>query len=61
IAKPFYNSISHSDTLLSKNFYGSKLQVATFDKWIFPAERNLPINKYKHLLKPLRNILNIFQ
>jgi hypothetical protein len=45
IAKPFYDSVCHSDILLSKNFHGSKLQVATFDKWNFPLERNKPAHK----------------
>jgi hypothetical protein len=45
VIKPFNDSTSHSDTLLSKYFHGSKLQVATLDKWIFPSERNKPANK----------------
>jgi len=44
IAKPFYCSISHSDTLLSKNSHGPKLPGATFNKWNFPSERTRPAN-----------------
>jgi len=33
--KPFYNASSHSDTLLSKNSHGSKLQVATLANGFF--------------------------
>jgi hypothetical protein len=45
LIKPLDNSISHRDTLLTKKFYGSKLQVATFEKWTFPSERNRPPKK----------------
>jgi hypothetical protein len=50
VIKPLHDSISHSDNLLSKNSQGSKLQVATLDKWIFPSERNRPANKDGPLL-----------
>jgi hypothetical protein len=50
IVKPLHSSISHSNNLLSNNSHGSKLQVATLDKWIFPSERNRPANKDGPLL-----------
>jgi len=45
IAEPFYDSVCHSDIFFSKNSHGSKLQVATFDKWNLPFERNKPAHK----------------
>jgi hypothetical protein len=50
VIKPLHDSISHGDNLLSKNSQGSKLQVATLDKWTFPSERNRPANKDGPLL-----------
>ncbi len=42
--KPFYNSISHRDILLSNSSHSSILKDATLTKWIFPLERNRPAN-----------------
>ena len=36
--KPFYNSISHRDTLLSNSSHSSILQAATMTKWIYPLQ-----------------------
>jgi len=47
--KPFYNAISHRDTLLSNNSHGSKLQVATLTNGFFlkretgPSMKNGPL------------------
>jgi len=40
VIKPLYDSISHSDILLYKDFHGSQLQVATIEKWVLPSEKN---------------------
>jgi hypothetical protein len=48
--KPFYNSISHSDTLLSKNSHSSKLQVAALTNGSFLQNETGPPIKNGPLL-----------
>jgi hypothetical protein len=40
--KPFYDSIRHCDTLLSKNSHSSKLQVATLINGYFLQNETVP-------------------
>jgi hypothetical protein len=54
--KPFYNSISHSDILLSKNSHGSKLQVATLLNGFFLKNETVPPIKTGLLL--IKQIIN---
>jgi hypothetical protein len=48
--KPFYNSISHSDALLSKNSHSSRLQVATLTNGTFLQNETGPPIKNGPLL-----------
>jgi hypothetical protein len=45
VIKPLYCSIGHSDNLLSKDSNSFKLQVATFDKWVFLQKETGPSTK----------------
>ncbi len=67
--KPFYYSISHRDTLLSKISHGSKLQVATLTNRSFlQNETGTPIKDapllivryYSRFQKKIKRIIRLF-
>lgn len=55
VAKPLYSSISHCDTLLSKNFHSSRLQAATLANGAFLQSETDPPNKDRPFMIRLNN------